>query len=116
MQLRLTDDKRHYALHTARGTITLTMKEMDELAAMLQQMTHQLRQPSSGGAKALITTRISNAIVSIDMHHTEVILQLQDRGFDQAYAIPKDIAETIRDGIDYQLEAIREGKSNRAKH
>lgn len=111
MRLKLTDDNSHYVLEARSGTVTLSLQEMDHLAALIDQMRDQLRQSTSRAANALATTRISKATVSIDMHHTEVILRLQDRGFEHAYALPPDVARGVRDGISFQLEGIEESKT-----
>lgn len=114
MRFKLTPDQRHYEIELDSGkTVTLSFGEIDQLGATLDHVRSQLRQSLSRGASPIATTRITEAIVSIDMHHTEVILRLKDRGFEHSYTLAPDTAQSVRDGITYQLEGIEQAKARR---
>jgi hypothetical protein len=73
VKLERLDDGR-YRLETMSGqSITCSEQELLRLATLADSHRDQLQQLSSRGG--LVTTNISRVIVSIDAHHTEVILQ-----------------------------------------
>jgi hypothetical protein len=115
MRMKLTDDRSHYILETMSGrSITLSLSEMDQLAALIDQLRSQLKPSSSRVSGAMATTRISDVVVGIDRHHTEVILRLKDQGFEHAYVLSSDTARGLRDGINFQLEGIETAKNKRS--
>src|SRR5947208_2641409 len=107
MRLKLTNDRQHYVLEvTSDRAITLSLHEMDVLTMLVDRLREQVGQSSSLVEVATATTRISNAIVGTDLHRSEVILKLQDRGFEHAYTLSPETAQGLRDGINFQLIAI----------
>lgn len=116
MRLKMMDDGK-YVLEAMSGqTISLTVTEVVALAQILDRFQDQIKpMPSPGAPKPIATTRISKGVVGLDVHHTEVIVRLQDRGFEQAYAMAPDVAADMRDGLSVKLEEIRFAQGRRTK-
>jgi hypothetical protein len=97
--------------------MTVNQNELAQLALVARDYADQLRQNEAGQVTALSTVRVTSGTVSIDRHHTEVILRLREAGgFEQAFCLPHDFAKNMIVGLTNQVNLITETAAKRGKH
>jgi hypothetical protein len=114
MKSELLDDGCFLLTAMSGQTITLTARELGQLAKLAENNRDRLPLESAR-APSLVTTPISKVVVSVDSHHTQVILRLTHRGYEAAYGLTQEVAEGIVDGVTRQLALIQESKRGQIK-
>jgi hypothetical protein len=94
--------------------VILTQREVDQLAKLAGNSQDQPQRSPTRADPGLVTTRESRVVVSVDAHHTEVILRFGEKDFERAYMFTPDSAQQIVNGIVKQLALIA-ASSGRAK-
>lgn len=96
--------------------MTVNQSELSQLALIAKDYADQLRQNAAGKVAAMSTVPVASGVVSIDMHHTQVILRLRDAGgFEQAFCLPHDLAKGMIVGLTNQVNLIEEDAAKRGQ-
>jgi len=96
--------------------MTVNQNELAQLALIAKDYADQLRQNEAGQVTALSTVRVTSGTVSIDRHHTEVILRLREiDGLEQAFCLPHDFAKSMIIGLTNQVNLIEEATAKRGR-
>jgi len=107
MTMRVTPSGNGYLLETSSGeSINLTMEEALELAPLAHQIQDHIRSryPRTSPLHSYV---VSEVILRLDAHHTQVIVQMQGPdGLDVSYQISLDTAKSTRDGLTRKIEQI----------
>lgn len=107
-----------FELETMSGQkMTINQNELSQLALIAKDYADQLRQNAAGQVTAMSTVRVTSGTVSIDRHHTEVILRLREteEGFEQAFCITHDLAKGMIIGLTNQVNLIEEQAAKRGR-
>lgn len=97
---------------------TLTLHEQEFLS--LGQLALQLKdriQSKKQGIVPIAMTPTSNVILSLDAHHTQVVVRfVEASGLENAYVIGSDVAEFMRDSLTTKLSQIAAAKTRRTSN
>ncbi|WFU28354.1 hypothetical protein QA649_19690 [Bradyrhizobium sp. CB1717] len=119
--MRLTElDGRRFRVITDSGKeITFSEHELLGLFQLAAPFQDQLKAQRKGRKPyPLATERVSLVTLSLDAHHTEVVVRFVplQGGNESAYVIPPDVAELMRDDLGKKLEQIAAAKQNRTNN
>jgi hypothetical protein len=114
INLRLTGGV--YTLRNSKGEgLTLTEAEAFGLIQIARQLQDRLRsQNSKKKYQQIPTTDVHKIALSLDAHHTEVILRLVDEaGLEIGYKISPETTIGLRDGLAKKIEQMETAKATK---
>lgn len=96
--------------------MTVNQSEISQLALIAKDYADRLQRNEAGQVTAVAIVRVADGVVSVDRHHTEVILRLRDAGgFEQAFCLSPDFAKSMIVGLTNQVNLIEEAAASRGR-
>jgi hypothetical protein len=113
MHIKLLEDGKFLLESMSGQKITVNKIELSQLAKLADSYKDQPQQSSARGVRKIVVTPVTDWVVSVDTHHTEVILRLRHPGFEEAYSVPLHLAKGMAMGLTDQTTFIEKQMAQR---
>jgi len=113
MKITRTSEGRFLLEAISGQTMSVNQIELTQLATVAKGCVNDVQRLASRGPIGMSTVQAIRVVVSIDMHHTEVILRLFDGGSEQAYTLARGLAKQVVVGLTNQVDRIEEEANTR---
>ena len=96
-------------------SMTVNQMELSQLVLGGKDYLDQLQKLESRGVKAMSMIPVNDGTVSIDSHHTHLVLRLRHEGFEQAYSFSVEFAKWMIAGLTEKVTQIESEAGRRTK-
>jgi hypothetical protein len=115
MKIERSDDGKFTLFGMSGQSMTVNQMELSQLVLGGKDYLDQLQQLESRGVKALSMIPVNDGTVSVDSHHTHLVLRLRHEGYEQAYSFSTEFAKWMIAGLTQQVALVESEGARRTR-